>query len=233
MNIKMPSGNLGARIQSGIFMFASAVLLISLGGFFYTVALIFLACFCTAEFFLIIAPSQKHSPKINHIIIRGVLWITIPIISLLIMREFLHQGMLICFWFFITIAIVDTFAYFTGKLIGKHKIAANISPSKTIEGFVGGILSATLFSILFYYAFKANISLILFIAISFILAILAQVSDLIESRFKRKFNIKDSSNIIPGHGGFLDRLDGYSLTAPFVVVVFYIIKYTLGVNIFG
>jgi CDP-diglyceride synthetase len=232
METTILSNNLKTRIHSGILMFALAVFLISSGGFFYTSALILIACFCTAEFFLIIAPSVKDNLKINRIIFRGVLWIAIPLISLYIMREVFSKGVIISFWFFVSIALVDTFAYFTGRLIGKNKIAPNISPSKTVEGFIGGVLFSTFFSIFFYYIFKSDLPLWGFILFSCVLSILAQISDLIESRFKRKFNVKDSSNIIPGHGGFLDRLDGYAITAPFVVITYCFLKYSFGLSLF-
>ena len=133
----------------------------------------------------------------------------------------------------ILIATVDTGAYFCGKLFGKHKLASSISPSKTIEGLIGGVLIATFLSIAFYYIFKSQLHIVGFVAISFILALLSQMSDLSQSYFKRSFGVKDSSHLIPGHGGFLDRLDGYMITSPFVVLLYFGIKSIFGLSIFG
>ena len=223
------SHELRLRIQYGVLLFALAIFLVSAGGFIYTSALILLACFCTAELFLIVSKNEVD----NKLIYRGVLCVFVPILSLYIIREMFKEGMLLSFWFFISVAIVDTFAYFVGKAIGKHKLAPSISPSKTIEGFTGGVLLATLFSMVFHYIFGSKMPLGWFMFISFILAVLAQVSDLMESHFKRKFEVKDSSNLIPGHGGFLDRLDGYALTAPTLVVICLISKHIFNLNIFG
>ncbi len=107
----------------------------------------------------------------------------------------------------IIIITFDIFSYFFGKAIGKTKLI-NISPKKTIEGLVGGIITSSLFAIIFSYYFEIliNIQLIIYI----VLIIFSSLSgDLIESYFKRKNNLKNSSNIIPGHGGVFDRFDSF------------------------
>ena len=107
----------------------------------------------------------------------------------------------------IIIITFDMFSYFFGKAIGKTKLI-NISPKKTIEGLVGGIIVSVLFSIIFSYYFEILINIQLFIYI--VLIIFSSLSgDLIESYFKRKNNLKNSSNIIPGHGGVFDRFDSF------------------------
>jgi phosphatidate cytidylyltransferase len=226
------SSELVSRVKYGVLMFCLAVFLVSIGGAFFITGIVFIACFCAAELFLIIGKNGYNEYTINKAIYKGVCFVAIPALSLYIIREIFVGGIVTSFWFFILIAMVDTFAYFTGKLIGKRKLAPSISPSKTVEGLAGGVIFATIFSIIFFYLFNSKLPLSVYLVFSFIIAILAQVSDLIESYFKRKFDVKNSSNLIPGHGGFLDRLDGYALTAPTLVCFYFLSKTILGVSIF-
>ena len=115
-------------------------------------------------------------------------------------------GLLPVIYCFIISITTDTFAYVGGRLFGKHKLSPSISPHKTIEGSIVGSLMGTLLASSFYYFVMGN-SMWLSILISFSLTILCQVGDLFFSSIKRYYKIKDYSNIIPGHGGVLDRLD--------------------------
>ena len=107
----------------------------------------------------------------------------------------------------IIIITFDIFSYFIGTLIGKNKLI-NISPKKTIEGLVGGIILSSLFAILFSYYFGILINVQLFVFI-FLIIFSSLSGDLIESYFKRKNDLKNSSGIIPGHGGVFDRFDSF------------------------
>ena len=109
----------------------------------------------------------------------------------------------------------DIMAYFTGVLIGKHKLCPKISPKKTIEGSIGGILGSVLLCGLFGYFFFDRI-LIHCIIIGVLGGVISQFGDLTASIFKRKMGIKDYGNLIPGHGGILDRFDSVLFTAPMV-----------------
>ena len=119
--------------------------------------------------------------------------------------------------------ICDTFAYFVGYLFGKHKLIPNISPKKTIEGSIGGIVFTVLGFALFGYIvntfFNANISYFKLIFLGFVLSIVSQVGDLIASTIKRQYNIKDYGFLFPGHGGVLDRFDSVMLIAPILFVL--------------
>ena len=111
-----------------------------------------------------------------------------------------------CIYIFIISFITDTYAFIGGSLIGKHRFTS-ISPKKTIEGCLTGILVGTFIGSMYYISLIGSISNIKIIVMSFILTIISEVGDLIFSAIKRYFDKKDYSNIIPGHGGILDRFD--------------------------
>lgn len=111
--------------------------------------------------------------------------------------------------------INDSFAYLVGKNFGKRKLFESVSPNKTIEGFLGGFIFA-LISSYFIFRFNSQITFINWIVITIIVSVFGTIGDLIESKFKRQANVKDSGSIMPGHGGILDRLDSLLFVAPFV-----------------
>lgn len=109
----------------------------------------------------------------------------------------------------------DTFAYLTGKSIGKTKLFERISPNKTIEGSIGGLL-LTLITAGILSIYFTQYSLLQWLGLSLIISTFGSLGDLVESMFKRAANIKDSGNLIPGHGGVLDRFDSLIFAAPFI-----------------
>lgn len=109
----------------------------------------------------------------------------------------------------------DTFAYFAGRLFGRHKLIEHVSPKKTIEGAVGGLVGATLCSVAFAFIFKPEF-MGFAVVLGMVGSVLAQSGDLIASKLKRYCGIKDFGKIMPGHGGVLDRFDSIILTAPFI-----------------
>ncbi len=119
--------------------------------------------------------------------------------------------------FFILIWVNDTFAYLTGKLLGKHKLWESISPNKTIEGLAGGIIftvvSGFFLKQIGWMEINSNLKLI---STTLLVSLTATLGDLFESKLKRLANIKDSGAIMPGHGGAMDRFDSVILVAPFV-----------------
>ncbi|MGC4041349.1 MAG: phosphatidate cytidylyltransferase [Flavobacterium sp.] len=132
---------------------------------------------------------------------------------------------------FILIWTNDTFAYIVGKSIGKHKLIEKISPKKTVEGFIGGMVFSVIAGILiskFYIQAKPShqsLSLTIWTISAVIISIFSTLGDLIESKFKRIAGVKDSGNIMPGHGGILDRLDSIIFVAPFVYLFYQILYY--------
>ena len=119
----------------------------------------------------------------------------------------------------IIIITFDIFSYLFGKAIGKTKLI-KISPKKTIEGLVGGIIASSLFAIVFSYYFEIFINIQLFLYI-FLIIFSSFSGDLIESYFKRKNDLKNSSNIIPGHGGVFDRFDSFMFSIIFYSIFIY------------
>ena len=130
---------------------------------------------------------------------------------LILYQDFGIQAML---WLLITVAIADTGAYFTGKAIGKTKFS-NTSPNKTLEGVFGGIIIATILgTYMGLYIAPFWTALI----VTFLVAKVSVFGDLFESYLKREAGVKDSGDILPGHGGILDRIDGYLFGAPMMVI---------------
>ena len=133
----------------------------------------------------------------------------------------------ILIWFILIISWgTDTFAYCIGKLMGKHKFS-KISPNKTIEGCVGGVIGAVILTLIYTYicntVWNMNISYLVIIIVSVFLSIVSQIGDFAASSIKRYMGIKDFSNLIPGHGGMLDRIDSVIFVAPFVYMLFAIL----------
>lgn len=126
------------------------------------------------------------------------------------------------FMLFVLIWSSDSFAYFSGRLFGKHKMAPTISPKKTWEGFAGGVI---LTLILGFFIEKYNPNLRgNWMVVGFLVSVFAPLGDLVESQLKRIFGVKDSGKIIPGHGGILDRLDSFIICAPVVYLYFILEK---------
>ena len=120
---------------------------------------------------------------------------------------------------------VDTAAYFVGRALGRHKMAPTISPGKTWEGAAGGLLGALVAVIVLALLLDINISYWQMVLLGFLIAVFAQLGDLVESKLKRSAGVKEASNLIPGHGGILDRLDSIVFTG---VVVYYCLRWFIG-----
>ena len=127
--------------------------------------------------------------------------------------------------------MTDTFAYFTGVFLGKHKLCPEISPKKTVEGAVGGIigcgLSFIVYGIILEKCFGLDISYVKIFLLGMVASVVSMIGDLSVSIIKRHFHIKDYGNLIPGHGGILDRCDSLIMVAPVVyyfIILFGIIK---------
>jgi phosphatidate cytidylyltransferase len=128
------------------------------------------------------------------------------------------QGRLIVMWLFLTIWISDTAAYFSGRIIGGPKLLPHISPKKTWAGLLGSLLVSLGWGMMFSFYVYSFYSKPL-VMLTVVTAFLSQVGDFFESFIKRKCGVKDSSKLIPGHGGILDRMDGFTFAGPMVAIV--------------
>ncbi len=118
----------------------------------------------------------------------------------------------------------DTFAYLVGKNFGKRKLFERISPKKTIEGFMGGLIFSLLLSLLAHYITK-DFTYLIWLGIGLLVSVFGTYGDLIQSKLKRQAQVKDSGTLMPGHGGLLDRLDSILFTSTFVYGYLLIIQY--------
>lgn len=139
----------------------------------------------------------------------GILYVATPAMAMLWVRDdpVTGQGILLLAWILALVIATDTGAYAAGRSIGGPKLAPRISPNKTWAGLLGGMASAALVGLIFGLLLHLP-SIWKLMILSGALAVIEQVGDLLESAFKRRFGMKDSSHIIPGHGGVLDRVDG-------------------------
>ena len=156
----------------------------------------------------------------------GLIYIVVP---LSLINFLLYPGLqfdihktYFLFGFFLLIWLHDIFAYLTGILFGKHKLLERISPKKTWEGSIGGAVFTMAGAYVLSFIFS-EINVPEWIGLSFIIIIFGTFGDLFESMIKRKLKMKDSGNIMPGHGGILDRLDSTLIAVPFVFVYFVLI----------
>ncbi|MBM7655129.1 phosphatidate cytidylyltransferase [Neobacillus cucumis] len=126
-----------------------------------------------------------------------------------------QAGIVYVFYSLFLIWATDSGAYFVGKAMGKNKLWPEISPNKTVEGSLGGVICAVIVGVLFsLFSTTIPASLVTMMGITVVLSVFGQIGDLVQSAFKRHFNVKDSGNILPGHGGILDRFDSLLFVLP-------------------
>ena len=164
---------------------------------------------------------EKRNPVNPMISVFSLLYITVPFILLNELLEIKNLNIVI--YIMVLIWSCDTFAYFGGKYFGKHPLSS-ISPKKTWEGSVIGFIFTIAASMVFYFYFPEELSLQDALIVGCLIGVFGQVGDLIESLLKRFNDVKDSSQIIPGHGGVLDRFDSLIFVTPIVFVYFNFLK---------
>ena len=160
---------------------------------------------------------QRHPPTSAAMGALGLLLIASTLLALALLHG---RGPLTLIYLFFLIFAADTGAYFAGRNFGKHKLAPNISPGKTVEGAIGGLLLCAVWSLIggLYIFHASGVGLVELLILSLVVAAVSIVGDLTESMFKRVAGLKDSGNILPGHGGILDRVDSILAAAPVMVL---------------
>ncbi len=150
----------------------------------------------------------------------GPIYVCLPLAMLMIMDRY-PQGY---WWIFFLLAVIfasDTGAFYCGRLFGKHKLHETLSPGKTWEGAVGGVLSSIIVALCFLHLRHLHEINLCILSLVVALSIVEQIGDLAESMLKRSHGVKDSGNILPGHGGVLDRIDGLLFAIPVLYMYFH------------
>ena len=152
----------------------------------------------------------------------GIFYVFVPVMALIFLRQQQPGGLLLAFWTLSLVWATDIGAYFAGRSIGGPKLAPRISPSKTWAGLGGGVLAALILGFVLHRFAGLPIQLA---AASGLLAVAAQLGDLLESAMKRRAGVKDSGTLLPGHGGVMDRLDGVVAAAPLAAVLYLLLVF--------
>jgi phosphatidate cytidylyltransferase len=212
-----PQSDLKVRVISAVFMLAITAWEVWMGGLAFKLFVIAIALGLIWEWWRLACGIAKSIPAMTALMIAGGVYIGLATYSLITLRENpIHLVAMIA-----SVIATDTGAYFAGRAIGGPKIAPSISPSKTWAGLCGGMLASAIIMVAVYsYAHPHNAMITLAIGlVGAVLAIVAQAGDFLESAMKRKAGVKDSSHLIPGHGGLLDRLDGLLAVAVVMILV--------------
>ncbi len=176
----------------------------------FTLTLILLSLFLYA---LLTKRALSESVQALAITIFGIYYVSWLLGHLVFLRGLVH-GKEFVFYVLLIVWSGDTGAYYSGSSFGKHKFAPMISPKKSIEGAVGGLLASLAASCIAKLTFFPFFSWPHYVVLALLLSVIAQLGDLCESMLKRAVNVKDSGSILPGHGGILDRLDGVMFATP-------------------
>jgi len=171
----------------------------------------------------------KYKTEDAFMVFFGICYVAV-MLSYIYQTRVIENGIYVVWIIFICSWGNDTFAYFTGVLFGKHKMAPKLSPKKTVEGAIGGVIGAAVLGAVFGYIVSGKLteisnSVFVFAVASATGSLLSIVGDLAASAIKRNHEIKDYGKLIPGHGGILDRYDSVIFTAPVVFWVVYFLRY--------
>jgi phosphatidate cytidylyltransferase len=189
----------------------------------YTLSLVALDLVLVAALTLPIFKSDSQAPHLVGKQVLGLIYIPV-FLSFLVLIRLEPKGAQWIFWIICIVFAGDIGAFYTGTYLGRHKLCPWVSPKKTIEGSLGGLVSNILVSILFKMLFLPDLSILPCVVFALVIGSAGQVGDLFASEFKRAAGIKDSGTLLPGHGGFLDRLDALLFASP--------LAYLLKVSIF-
>jgi len=167
----------------------------------------------------------KYTPKQVLVTFFGFFYVVV-MLSFVYQIRMMPLGAFVVWLIFICAWGSDTFAYCVGMTLGKRRLAPQLSPKKSVEGAIGGVLGAALLGWLYALAINglsdAQVSVVAFVLIGALGSVISQIGDLAASAFKRHYEVKDYGSFIPGHGGVLDRFDSVIFTAP---VIFYLVQF--------
>ncbi len=185
--------------------------------------LLFPLCLLATLFWILLAPAVLHFHwRLKHPLTRSMIgWLVL--VPTWLAAVIMQQRPVLLLLFFGAVWIADTAAYFTGRRFGKRKLAPRISPGKTIEGLVGAYVAVLIYLTIVLRLYLPEAQLATYVslwAFGFIVTSLSVEGDLFESWFKRQAGAKDSGDLLPGHGGILDRIDSLTATMPFAVLFF-------------
>lgn len=176
-----------------------------------------LALAAVVVFLLAVAQPRDFSTVVSYmsVLLFGIMYVSFLLSHIVLLGNQPRGAQWILFLLF-TIWAGDTLAYFTGMLFGKHKLYPRISPKKSVEGLLGGLVGSTTTALLCRRFLLPELAWSHALFLGFFLMILGQLGDFGESLIKRSVHVKDSSQLLPGHGGVLDRLDSFLFSAPFL-----------------
>ncbi len=218
---------------TGVF-FSSIILLIV---YFFSLDFLYIGFLIMVSAFLLwhLRLSKKITSVNTSVTLSGILYITLFLSALLLLRQHFdtwvgvekdqNVGGIYFLFLWISIWVSDIFAYSGGHLLGQHKLAPHTSPNKTIEGAFFGLIGPLVIFLGITPFFLPQLALRHLIISALIVGIIGQIGDLVESKFKRDAVVKDTSNILLGHGGFLDRFDSLIFISPFLYLYFYFTKF--------
>jgi phosphatidate cytidylyltransferase len=201
------------RAISAIVMATFMLTAVNLGTPYFEILIIFVGIVAIIEWYQLILAGK---PKLLNIVFMslGAVYIIVPCLIMVWLRNNSQFGFYFVMWFLIVIWSTDIGAYVFGRSIGGLKLAPQISPNKTWSGFFGGVISAITISVIFKLFLYPQLIVSVFVFACVFISVIGQIGDLFESWCKRKLGVKDTGNIIPGHGGVLDRVDSILLSAP-------------------
>lgn len=218
-NLSTPrmSGDLQKRIVSAGILAPIVLFIIFIGGALFNTLIVTVAVIMSFEWQGIITSGHKHiteksKQRWNAV---GILYVTVFASSLIYLRS-LENGFGIVMLMLLLVWATDIAAFFTGRMLKGPKICTAISPNKTWSGLVGGMVAAAIVGVV-SSVFISTSGAVNMAILGLIIAVVSQVGDFFESWVKRTFGVKDSGSIIPGHGGLMDRLDGFTTVAPLFV----------------
>lgn len=177
--------------------------------------------FITALLLLVYSVIVKNQFTFDDVafVILSVMYVGIGFYYLIATRA---EGLEYIIFALLIVWVTDSGAYFTGRKLGKNKLWPEISPNKTIEGFIGGIVLAVIGAIIMQSITPFEVSWPILIGVVIVCSIMGQIGDLVESAIKRHYDVKDSGNILPGHGGILDRFDSLLFVLPLLNLLHFV-----------